>query len=321
MIAQRQGHQVTIHTAGRPKHHYVQHCRIQTYTDEHLEAHFPRMLRHIPWECSASMKTLPDVYICSTEEIKHNPRIIPPCFVAAYKERFEPIERPRDILRADVVLAYATGISDFSEPHGRISEPLKYRKAMQSRLLTVPWRPHDHVTRLFERDGMLDAFIDDDLETIRARYTAPAKVRDVGFAGTNHRGRARRSRLYGGDPHFHFRWTTTKRMLPDDYLRWLSECRIVLGFPGDTWNCSRFCESVVMGSAIVQQRGKINLTPPMTTDNVILVDDWGDKDVILNALEHVSEICAAADRAYKQGWSLRGQMNQIIERFMLSRQV
>ena len=159
---------------------------------------------------------------------------------------------------------------------------------------------------------MIAHYLRDDVETIRGQFKS-AKVRKIAFLGMPWPARSVIEKtLEGPEWEFWYRGSGTNlpQIVGGEYLGWLSGCEAIMDLPGDTWNSYRFGEAAMMGVPLVEDRGKINVTPALSDDNCILVDGWGDREKMLAALERIDEIKAGADAAYREGWSMRGQLIQ-----------
>jgi len=214
------------------------------------------------------------------------------------------------------IISYVQRQRDFTDNRPRAwceavlqSEPITRRK-----IISAPWLPHERVLDLIHRDGLWRAFIDDNLAPIRRQYCAAKKRRYGGFVGKPWAVRQDLAATLG--THYEFKWAGhgLPQLSPREYLKWLSECRVSLGLPGDTWKCSRFLESVLLGVPCVQQAGTININPPLTADNCVLVDRFDDPKAIDAAVPRFAAIAERATRDYTEGWSLRGQFRQIIRK-------
>jgi hypothetical protein len=73
----------------------------------------------------------------------------------------------------------------------------------------------------------------------------------------------------------------------------------------------------MMGVPVIRLGGKAEYTPPLARSNCILIEDWGDRAAIEEGMERSEPIVAEADRCYRTGWSLRGQLCQIFARLGL----
>lgn len=311
-IARDLGHEVKLHLP------FGQRVRGMGNSQGRYE--FTRIVDDVP-QIDAVLDLPADaVYLCSSGEALVNENLLPRrAKVVIFKEYLSTTHEIHLTEMCDLLVAYVRLVTDFSVTEKRPADPPGFDEATRAKTLSVPWRPHEKATQVIDEDGLTVPFLRDDLEPIRTKYGTAEKVRDVGFLGENVRPRSRITAAYSNDDRFVVRWAGGHHpTVPTrDYLRWLSECRIVLGLPGDTWKCSRFCESIMMGIPIVQQAGTIELVPPMTVENTVLVDDWADKNAIIVRLADAERIAGNADAAYREGWSLRGQFNQILKRLGL----
>jgi hypothetical protein len=175
------------------------------------------------------------------------------------------------------------------------------------------------------KDGMAASFLRDDLEAIRERYgSGGQKKRMLGFAGNkNIAQRVDKLRLMDESSppgtvvhHLTSDTRSDEAIPPGEYLRWLSECFALLHLPGDTWKCSRHMEAVMMGVPVVLMPDPFDITPPLHPGNSICVKGWDDWWTVNDVFEFgdTLKIIGQADADYRLGWSLRGQLQQILRR-------
>jgi len=311
-IARSMGHDVSLHEEGRPLGRFRGRAGFD----------FLRLREEFP----ANSPSKADLYFCSSGTATGG--VPTNCPTVAWKEGIG-FTRDRELAeKVALIVAYIWRLEDFTREVGyghkpRPRNPPGHVEHVGPKVLSVPWLAHDTVLAQLDGDGMTDAYLADDLESIRDRYGSPSKLRQVGFYGYRWPQRSQIAALFKGDDRFDFQWSSGEskslvKLPPDRYLGWVSGCRAMIQLPGDTWKCSRHCESVMMGVPVVQLAGKIHLMPPLSAENTVLVDDWQDKDGIFTSLERAREIAAKADGAYREGWSLRGQFSQVLKRLSLS---
>lgn len=311
MIAKQEGHEVVIHET----------CSIQPY-------HFLRHVADYPKECAT--KTKADLYLCD-HALKFASR--QDCPVVAYKSALNLKPDAFIAKWASLIVSYTYRQEDWFA-HEQPTEPRPWDK----KILSVPWLPHEVMLDYFDRLNLTWPYLADDLQTIRERHAAPNyKERLIGFRGQKQRHRSEIAEQCGAG--YIFEWAASHlrvdEIKPDinaterlefqgpqlscgEYLRWIASCRCILNLPGDTWKCSRHSETVLMGIPLICQRGKVLLAEPLTEQNCIMVDDFADRDAILEALETRSPaIVDAADASYRRGWSLRGQFQTILAKLGL----
>jgi hypothetical protein len=308
-IARDMGHEVKIHLPSSP--------RVRSLRNSEGRYEFVDIVDDLPVVDNARDLPADAVYLCSSGQALVSENELPKrAKVVIFKEYLGTTHERRLVDVCDLLVAYVRLVTDFSVTVKRPADPSGFDKATRAKAFSVPWRPHEKVTQVIHDDGIVVPFLRDELGAIRAKYGAADKARDVGFIGENVPPRSRITAHYANDDRFIVQWAGGHHpSIPaQQYLWWISECRIVLGLPGDTWKCSRFCEAVMMGVPVVQQAGTIELTPPMTRENTVLLDEWADKGEIISRLDDTEAIVAAADKAYREGWSLRGQLGQIFKR-------
>ena len=262
-----------------------------------------------------------DVYLCSEETALGSNRL--PGKVVAFRTRLGGGQTLIDQRRKFALLVgYVLTQADFTKKThsgGKVRDDSPTENPLGDKWLSVPWLPFECTLHAMHEDGMWDAYLRDDLDAIRERYGSDEKKRMFGFLGGYWGWRSEIKSLYDGDDRFEIVWAGGHHgpaKPAHEYLKWMSECRGCLHLPGDTWKCSRHCEAVMMGVPVACQRGIVDLTPPITADNAILVDDWGeDREWMVALLEDYGDTKATeADKAYREGWSLRGQFTQILKR-------
>ena len=264
-----------------------------------------------------------DLLVCSEEMAVRQRR--PDCKVAAWRTRLgggaEVAAKRR---KFDVLCGYVFSEPDWTKkvttkglPRGDTPPENK----LGDKWLSVPWIPFEPTLHAIHQDGLWKAYLQDDLGAIRDKYGATEKRRHAGFIGYPWGWRTKIARSLD-DPRFVFLWPThvehKATMGPREYLLWLSECRLSLCLPGDTWKCSRFGESVMMGVPTVNPRGRMWLTPPLADYNAVLVDEWSELLEMDLSDQRLRNIAACADEAYREGWSLRGQVKQMLRRLGLA---
>jgi len=285
--------------------------------DKARQRHFPRhpqlqaIIRELP---PARGIKRDDVYLASDRVLQtYEPTARR---VVAFKEAFDCSRDAALCKRVAVLVAYVWSRECFTVQANRRQRPrTKVARVVRDKVMSVPWRPFETTTETIHDDGMLDAFLRDDLAAIRAAYGVASKSREIGFIGcAEHLHNVRKSLCHES---YSVLWAGGGRpkLSSADYLAWLSGCKAVLNLPGDTWKCSRFLESVMMGVPVVQKRGTCDDWDwPPTDETTILVDDWRDVDAIRARLKDSARIVASADMAYRKAWSLRGQLKRILAR-------
>jgi len=258
------------------------------------------------------------VYFCTTTYVLYAGNYVPKLpKIVVWNDTLACQHADKLFPAADLVLAWVTKPSDFTEPtmerHPGIK---KYRWPEEGQpVMSVPFVSHDVVLEALWEDGMTDAYLRDDLEAIRAKYGSSKKKRLAGFIGGNLPVRSRIGATLE-PPTYEVVWAGGHhpRLLPTDVLRWISESEACLNLPGDTYSCSRFCDAVLMGVPVIPKKDTLWFTPAVNESNTISVDNWANILKIRAGIEHSQEIVANADKAYREGWSLRGQLVQSLKR-------
>ena len=177
-------------------------------------------------------------------------------------------------------------------------------------LLPVPFMCFDGTIEYFIQNNLFDAYLNDDLETIRSHFDVP-KTKQAGFAGVGHYGR--HEMFVGLTDYCEVVLKDTPVMSSGEYLKWISSFIAGLSPSGDTPKANRFADLVVLGLATVSPPVPIAITPPLNEHNSILLKDWDDIDGLENGLTKTDEIVANADKDYREGWSPMGQARQIVK--------
>ncbi len=177
-------------------------------------------------------------------------------------------------------------------------------------LLPVPFLCFDGTIEYFVEQGLFNAYLDDDLDTIRSHFRTE-KTKQVCFAGVGHYGR---HKIFVGLPDYcELILKDTAIMTSGEYLNWLSSFKAGLSPSGDTPKANRFSDLVVLGLATIAPPCPIAITPLLNRVNSILLKDWNDIDGLESGLGNVESIVAEADKDYRDGWSPTGQARQILK--------
>lgn len=296
-ILRRANYDVAIHPAGLIPH------------SQDIDAR--RMMAALPVVDDITVRNLgaDDIYICSVGYILvHKEDSLPPkARIIAWADSLSCF-RGYDMDRVDLFMSWTCGPEEFTEQTEKAHPGIAgWRFPDKARVLSVPFVPHDLMLEQFWRDGMTDAFLDDDMEAIRDKYSHKSKLGRVGFIGGGWPIRTKILPTLDGI-YVYLTNSPDRRLSPVDMLREISQCEAIMQLPGDTWKCARHMEAVLLGRPVVQKRGVIDVTPPLTDSNTILVDEWSDMDAVRSRLPGAAAIVAEADKCYKDGWSLRGQI-------------
>lgn len=175
-------------------------------------------------------------------------------------------------------------------------------KPDRSHYFGVHFGPSPAVCKMLLDDGMMPAFVADDLDAIRARYGVPEPTRGIGFLGYTEN-----IRLEGGHPtrrsvfmhhaekgppfEFYSTWPGQgppygKRTVgPGEYLRFMSECRLTMAIIGDRIKCHRHAEATMIGSPLVIADDDLDVLPKHTNENTVLMRDWLDSEAAIAGLD------------------------------------
>lgn len=219
--------------------------------------------------------------------------------------------------RADFVIGSP---SDTLPEYMKISQP--HIERLGRRYLGVHFPPFERTLDLFRKDCMLDAYLNDDLLSIRDRYGAPKRY-DIGYCGNivneqtpGHPIRSQVFAHYVGQPHFEFRYARDASWYDRtaEYLRFLSECRLTMCVVGDRVKTHRHVEAPMMGSPAIVVRDQLDVSPSHSEQNSVLLDDWFQEDQAVSGLSDLETRLLYSDDSYRAGWSLRGQMKTLMRR-------
>ena len=254
-----------------------------------------------------------DIYLCSVGYLMLNGKSPDDATIIAWNDSLSCTRGVSP--KCDKVELFMSWICDNAEftEQTEATHPgiAKWQYPPRQRLLSVPFVPHDVMLEQFWHDGMTDAFLDDDLDALRERYCRPVVPGKIGFIGA---ALPYRTRLANAITGVEFYWSDgNNRLEPDVCLGRVSECDAVLHLPGDTWKCARQLEAVLLGRPLIQKRGLIDVTPALDDSNTILIDEWTDMEAARKRLPESVAIVAEADRCYKSGWSLKGQIETAIK--------
>jgi len=258
-----------------------------------------------------------DVFICSHKLLDHERSLVPKgAKVIAFKESLSILDDVRLASRADLIVGYVWRPQDWT--FRKVKVPRGHTEIVWPKFMQVPWLPHEGVLDTIHKAGLTEAYLEDDLEPIRRKFGSTTKTRNLGFIGARlpHRSKimAKIEAEFGYEIK---RWAGGHDPVlpPAQYLKWLTGCRAVMHIEGDTWGCSRLAECAMMGVPFVQaQVSRFRYAPAVTPDNCIACSEWTDDVNIYDGLERAATITANATAAYTEGWSLRGQFLQAMER-------
>lgn len=193
-------------------------------------------------------------------------------------------------------------------------------------VIDVPFLIHDDVIIEFIKRGLFQAYLDDDVETIRAAFDFTKKLW-VGFRGT---GWSNRVDFFDGAPEWvdvRFHPMGQPPMNAWEHCEWLASMRASPALAGDTPKTNLPPTLALLGIPIIApsfERNKV----PLDRDELLYANNamiWcpGGKDPetwrhlrqILEADWHLKKIADAATIVYKAGWSPIGQARLIAAEF------
>lgn len=177
-------------------------------------------------------------------------------------------------------------------------------------LLPVPWIVHDRMLQFFSEKELLPLYLGNKLQSIRD-YFKIKKTKPAGFMGYQENGR--RAMAAQMPDWIDFVWRDgTNGIGIRAYIEWLLQHKAGVHFPGDTPKANRFSELALLGLAIITVDCGMRDTPPITSDNTILLKDWNDHQTLEEGMKRIDEIVVNADRDYINGWSSYGQAKLMI---------
>lgn len=189
---------------------------------------------------------------------------------------------------------------------------VKHHAEPGNRMLPLMHTVSEGVAQLLELDGLLDAYLTDDLGAIRKQYP-PDGYRIAGFVGLNHYERAARlsllpawvdAKLYNGND---------RPMGPLEYLRWMAGCQVCVDLPGQHPRTYRFAEAAMLGRPVVCVPEGHQPTIPVCGINAIALRDWDDRQTLDELMARHEEIARCADDSYRRSWSLCAQVRSILD--------
>jgi len=238
------------------------------------------------------------------------------CKVVAFKESLNITKDVQLAERVDLIVCYVWQPKDWTFRNVKVRKG--HLDTVRPKIMQVPWLCHDRVLDVLHKDGLTSAYLNDNVEAIRSKYAAAEHKRTIGFIGARLPHRSRIMAKVEGAFGFEIkRWAGghDPSLTPGQYLRWLTECELSLNLEGDTYSCSRLAECAMMGAAVVQCRPeRFAYTPPITAANAVLCDAWTNKEQILSGWPDAEQRAEGATQAYREGWSLRGQFQQMLRR-------
>jgi hypothetical protein len=178
-------------------------------------------------------------------------------------------------------------------------------------LLPVPFMVHDSVMAGFITDGMFDAFIRNEVRSIRERYCREKN----GLLGLRCCGWTKRKEFCANAPEWaDIGFYDTPQMKALEHARWISGFRGGLCLRGDTPKTNSPSLLALLGVAIVMQPIARRDTPRMDYRNTIQFGSWEQVRLELENDSHLGDITAQATNDYINGWSPLGQARLIAER-------
>ncbi len=177
-------------------------------------------------------------------------------------------------------------------------------------VLHVPFLVHDRVIDDLIDRRLFGAYLDDDLDTIRAELPQH-KEKWVGFCGAAWGNR--REFFHDAPDWVHIRFYNTHLMSGWEHACWLANHRGAVCLRGDTpkTNLPPLC--ALLGIPIVAVEPERN-TPSLDLRSMIRFANWDGVRSILAQDTLAAKIAENATEIYKRGWSPLGIARQIVER-------
>jgi hypothetical protein len=190
-------------------------------------------------------------------------------------------------------------------------------------LFPIPFPVYNLILEHFYSIGLLEAYLDDDIHSIRKVFEADdpnpeqaSQHEPIGFLGYEGYGRPQMieefRRIY---PHLDIQLYSDgnrQRIQSDKYLKRISGWRAGLCLPGNTPKTSRFSELALMGIPIITTCRKPRVHPAVTNENTILLRNWSDREGLNFALRDLNQISMSQDQAYLNGWSFMSQARNLL---------
>ena len=202
----------------------------------------------------------------------------------------------------------------------------EYAKEVENepKLLPVPFMIHNEVIQVLAEDGLFDAFIDNDLDTIRNHFREGSVRHDklVGFIGGDW---PSRKSLCDNHPEWvdvaFYDHVGTRRMEAAEHCRWLMRFSAALAMSGSTPKTNLPSLLAMLGIPIVMEPITVFDTPPFDDTNTILMQldaagrpDWSRVLRVLSNPDAVASRQAKATNDYIGSWSPAGHARLISER-------
>lgn len=184
------------------------------------------------------------------------------------------------------------------------------------RFQPIPFPVHHLCLQVFVKEGLFVDYLIDDLGRIRDRFVSDTKLPQpcgfIGFSSYN-----RKPTGWSMDHELcAFEFKEGRKYRPTEYLERLGQYRAGVVLQGDTPKTNRFSECVVLGLPVVITADGQALDPRLTKNNAILLDEWTDRDSLIEGLSNMKYIQANADWCYKNGWSPRSSALKAVERLI-----
>jgi hypothetical protein len=175
--------------------------------------------------------------------------------------------------------------------------------------IPVAHRTSTQVFDLFDRMGLSEAYLNDDIEAIRNAF----KHDVIGLAGFMGNGKYGERRHTEGMPNWvnlTFRWNAPA----SKYLEHLLSYRACVDLCGNGDKSLRFVEAVLFGRTVIGKRQRSPYYPPLVDKhNAIIVENWSDIDTRVD-LELWQSVAEQATKDYLNYWSQLAQFKMILQR-------
>ena len=203
-----------------------------------------------------------------------------------------------------------------SSPKCRVLVAHEYDTSFENhpKLLPVPWIAHERTLDALVEANLFAAYLNDDLETIRAAFVPETRKKKVAFCGVRMYGRDKLAQKVPAEYSAIILYDEHPVMEPVEYLRWIACFAAGYDFPGNTPKTNRFSDLVMLGVVVARTPCELRVTPDLNDSNSIVLSDWDDAEAIRRGLENVDALREGADHAYRYGWSPSGIAALIYER-------
>lgn len=185
---------------------------------------------------------------------------------------------------------------------------------LKRKLVRLAHLPSERFLDYLEERSLMEAYAQDDLETIRAELRSGQSGPEhlIGFVGNSTYGRKALGQAMPKWAKIH--WTTDWPI--EQYVRFMLSCQVCLDLPGQRAKCHRFIEAVLLGRPVAFVKEPPEQDPPINRHNAILMNGPEDLEALSLSFTRSDTIVQRADECYLDGWSPAGQLHTILRRAM-----